>query len=355
MGLPSINITFRTTASESISYSEKGVVAIILLDSAGTGAYTLTNTTQIPTALSAANQAYLTRAFRGYVNPPRKIIVWVGATGADTLADGLAYMATRKFDYLAGPPDLDSTGAAAIASWIADQRGSYNAVFKAVLPDTAADSEAVVNFTSDGMTDGTNTYTTAQYCSRIAGILAGTPMTISCTYAPVPELSDLTRLTKAEMDTAVDAGQLILMYDGEKVKIARGVNSLTTTTAGKGGEYQKIKIVEAMDMITQDIRTTAQDQFIGKYSCSYDNKCVLISAISDYLTVLENKGILQGGGSSVGIDTAAQTDYLVSQGVDTSALTEQQIKEYDTGDQVFLSADITILDAMESITLAITI
>ena len=30
----------------------------------------------------------------------------------------------------------------------------------------------VVNFAATGMTDGTDTYTTAEYCSRIAGLLA---------------------------------------------------------------------------------------------------------------------------------------------------------------------------------------
>ena len=55
-------------------------------------------------------------------------------------------------------------------------------------------------------------------------------MTISCTYAPLPEVSDVGRLTREAMDAAVDAGKFILFHDGEKVKVARGVNSLQTTT-----------------------------------------------------------------------------------------------------------------------------
>ena len=180
-------------------------------------------------------------------------------------------------------------------------------------------------------------------------------MTISCTYAPLAEVSDIVRLTRAEMDAAINAGKFILFHDGEKVKVGRGVNSLQTTTQDKGDAWKKIKLVEVMDMIQTDIRTTAQDSYIGKYANSYDNKCLLISAIKGYLTSLEQAGILRAGSSSVGIDTAAQEAYLQSTGVDTSKLSEQEIKEANTGDKVFLQASIQILDAIEDINLNITI
>jgi hypothetical protein len=202
---------------------------------------------------------------------------------------------------------------------------------------------------------GTTEFTAAQYCSRIAGLIAGTAMTISCTYAPLPEVTDVDRLTKADMDTAIEDGEFIIFYDGEKVKVGRGVNSLQTTTESKGVSFQKIKIVEAVDMIQSDIKLTAQDNYIGKYANSYDNKCLLISAIKAYLKGLENDGILEVGSSTVDIDVDAQETYLQSQGIDTSNMTEQQIKEAATADQVFLMASIKILDAIEDIDLSITI
>lgn len=180
-------------------------------------------------------------------------------------------------------------------------------------------------------------------------------MTISCTYAPLPEVSDVGRLTREAMDAAVDAGKFILFHDGEKVKVARGVNSLQTTTQDKGDAWKKIKMVEVMDMIQTDIRTTAQDAYIGKYANSYDNKCLLVTAIKGYLVGLEQSGILQAGSSSVGIDLAAQEAYLQSVGTDTSKMSQQEIKEANTADKVFLEASIKILDAIEDISLNITI
>lgn len=355
MGLPNINIAFKSQAAGAVARSEKGVVALIVKDSKQNGPLALTNATQIPATLGKGNQDYIRRAFTGYVNPPRKVLCYVLPTAAENLNDALAWLATQTFDYLAGPPDITEAECAAIADWVKGRRANDNAVCKAVLPDTAADSEAVVNFSAEGIQADGSAYTAGQYCSRIAGLIAGTPMTISCTYAPLPEVSDVTRRTREEMDAAVDAGKLILLHDGVKVKVARGVNSLQTVTADKGEAFKKIKLVEAMDMIQADIQMTCQDAYIGRYANSYDNKCLLITAIKGYLTGLEQGGILEAGRSSVGVDLAAQEAYLQSIGADTSAMSEQEIKEANTGDKVFLEASVKVLDAIEDIELNIVI
>ncbi len=354
MGLPNINIEFKTAAATAIERSEKGVVGIILMDAGASGAYTLTKLSQIPAGLGTDNQAYITRAFKGYINPPKKVVVYVLPSDATSLSDGLDYMATQIIDYLVGPPDISTAMATEVTTWVAGQRADAY-IPKAVLPDTAADSEAIINFTTSGIVVDGTTYTAAQYCSRIAGLLAGTPMTISCTYAPLPEVSDVTSQTKEEMDTAIDAGEFILFNDGEKVKVGRGVNSLQTTTQDKGSAFKKIKIVEAVDMMNSDIRTTVQDSYIGKYANSYDNKCLLVTAVKGYLRSLESDGVLETGTSIVEIDIDAQENYLMSIGTDTSGMKAQEIKEANTGDKVYLKAKITILDAIEDIDLAITI
>lgn len=354
MGLPNINIAFSTQAASAIARSQKGIVALIVRDTTENGAHVLTSSTQIPKGLSAENKAYIERAFIGYVNPPRKVIVYVLPMEADDLTEALNYLATQKFDYLAGPPDISTDECTEIVNWIKAQR-EIGFTPKAVLPNTAADSEAIINFTTNGIKVGDKEYSAAEYCSRIAGLIAGTPMTISCTYAPLTEVSDVERLTKDEMDNAIDSGQFIIFFDGEKVKVGRGVNSLQTTTQDKGEAFKKIKIVEAIDMIKADIKTTAEDNYIGKYANNYDNKCLLITAIKGYFATLENEGILESGSSSVEIDIDAQEAYLQSKGIDTSNMTEQEIKEANTDDKVFLKASIKILDAIEDISLNITI
>ena len=351
MGLPNINITFKSQAVSAVARSEKGVVALIVRDSKQNGPLVMTNAAQVPTALGKVNQEYISRAFTGYVNPPRKVLCYVLAADAANLGEALEWLATERFDYLAGPPDVTEAECAAIADWVKARRADDHAVCKAVLPGCEADSEAVVNFVAEGIQAGGETYTAAQYASRIAGLIAGTPMTISCTYAPLAEVTDVARLTQEELDAAVDAGKFILFHDGEKVKVGRGVNSLVTTSEGRGDAFKKIKIVEAMDMIQNDIRMTADDSYIGKYPNSYDNKCLLIMAIKGYLEELERSGVLAVGSSVIELDLEAQENYLKSKGIDTGEMSEQQIKEANTDAKVFLRASVSILDAIEDITI----
>lgn len=354
MPLPNINISFKSQASTAVERSQKGTVGIIIKDTAENGGHIYTKATQIPKALGTANQAYIARAFMGYANPTKKVIVYVEPADAADLAEGLQYFTTQVIDYLVGPPNISAIETTAIAAWIATQRAN-GITPKAVLPDTASDNEAIINFTTDDIMVGTTKYTAAEYCSRIAGLIAATPITISCTYAPLYEVTDIARLTKDEMDAAIDTGKFILFYDGEKVKVGRGINSLQATTADKGDAFKKIKIVEAVDMIRSDIRMTAQDIYIGKYTNSYDNKCLLISAIKEYFTTLENEGVLASGKSTIEIDVNAQEDYLKAKGIDTTNMTDQEIRTANTGDKVFLTATISILDAIEDINLNITI
>ena len=353
MGLPNINIEFKTAGITAITRSQKGVVALLIKETTKAGAYRLTSVTDIPTGFTAENKAYIERAFTGYQTPPKAVIVYA-LSAEEEVSEGLKYFATQKFDYICGTPDCDGSQANTIATWVKSERADNHAIYKAVLPECAADSEAVINFTAEEISDGKKTYTAAEYCSRIAGIIAGTPMTISCTYAPLNELTDIKRMTEQEGNTAVDNGKLILINDGEKVKIGRAVNSFVTTVDGKGDSFKKIKIVEAMDMINNDIRKTAEDSYIGKYANSYDNKCLLITSIQGYLDGLETDGIIAEG-SECGINIEYQRNYLKSKGTDVEEMTDEEIKKADTGSNVFIKVSAKILDAIEDIDIQVGI
>lgn len=51
----------------------------------------------------------------------------------------------------------------------------------------------------------------------------------------------------------------------------------------------------------------------------------------------------------------AQEQWLTAQGVDTSELSEQEIREADTGSHVFLLVRCKILDAIEDIDIQVEI
>lgn len=350
---PRVTVSFTELGISAITRGDKGTVAVIVRDAANVLPFSITQASQTPTTLGKENQDYIKRTFLGYVTPPKKVTVYVmGADGA--ISGALDYMAAQVFDYIVGPADCTKEEAADIASWVKSQRLNNGAKYKAVLPNHRADNYAIINFTGDAMTDGTTVWATAAYCSRIAGLLAGTPMKIAATYAPLPELSDCARLTKEESDEAVGAGELALRWDGRKVKLDRAVTSLATTSQGMLDSFKKIKIVEIMDLIRTDITATAEDEYVGKYANSYDNKMLLATAIRGYFLGLVQSNLVQPG-YTVDIDVDAQEQYLMARGVDTDAMSEREIREADTGSHVFLLVRCKILDAIEDIDIKVEI
>ncbi len=355
--MPSINVIFRARAAEILPSSTRGVVALIVRDAAAAGAefpasYRLTNVLQIPSALASLNQAFIKRAFIGYNSAPQAVLLYVLNTSA-AISTALDWLATQQFAYLCASPEVTAEEAESVASWIAAKRAEEYAIYKAVLPGYAGDSKAIVNSTGTDLEVGSEIFDAAEYCSRMAGILATTPVTMSATYAPLPEVQDCARMTRAEMDAAVKAGQLITFWDGRQVKLGRAVNSLTTL-AGQSPSLQKIKVVEAMDLISSELRYLIEDHWIGRVPNDYNHRVALRVAVYEFFAQLELDGIAEAGSSTVALDAVATRAYLENMGIDTGAMTDAQVLKQSTGTSVFLTAQTTILDAVEDVTIEIT-
>ncbi len=383
LGMPSINISFIEAGIEAIQRSQRGIVALILEETADTitklktdhkvgdetakaieNPFTIYTTDDIPSELSDDNKDYITKCLIGYTKTPYRVKVLLveknaeNDAKADKFADALSVLATERWDYLAVPTITDAQ-CEAVATWVKTNRENKFKKVKAVLPNYAGDYEGIIDFGNTSIKTKTKTYSPAEYTARIAGLIAGTPMTISATYAPLAEVIDCDRHTLDENDEKVNKGEFFIWFDGEKFKMSRAMNSLVTTTQGKLEAYQTIKTVDIMDMIYDDIRKTAQDSYIGKYTNDYDNKCLLISAIQGYFLELERGRLLQKDYSQVDIDVDAVKNYQISHGLYTkdelAKMSDLEIKKLDTKKKVFLTAKIKILDAMEDIELPINI
>ncbi len=310
--------------------------------------------TEIPKGLSEENAELVELALKGYETAPKKLYLYVMDKAEETEAEytkALNYFTTVKANWIAVAPVKEDSKQEAIIEWIKSQRKEKRTV-KAVLPEAQADTEGVVNVEGSLFKGGVE-YPPEKAAVRIAGLLAGTPITISATYAPLADFTDCTRMDRGKLDEAVDAGKFVCMWDGEKVKVCRAVNSLTTINTEKGESFRKIKIVETMDMMQDDITLTVQDNYIGRYPNTYDNKCLLITAINEYFRELTRSGIIQSGLCE--IDIEAQRRYLEQAGTVTEEMSDQEIKESNTGSHVFLKASVSIVDAIEDIDLNIYI
>ncbi|EJW14863.1 phage tail sheath subtilisin-like domain-containing protein [Paenibacillus alvei] len=349
MGLPKINIMFQGLGASAFMRGARGALAIVLKEDNHNGTFTLYKPTDAPSGLSDVNTKQIELAFMGAESTPSKIYLVIVKRDA-AINDVLTELEKIRFDYLVYP-EIAEDEKVKVATWIKSERKEGKMV-KTVLPNHAADHEGVINFTTEDIKVGNVTYTTAEYCSRIAGIIAGTNPSVSVTYQPLMEVESVKAMPKQELDQAIDKGEFVLFHDGEKVKVGRGVNSLVTVTKDKGEDFKKIKVVEILDMWYSDIRRTLEDNYIGKYPNSYDNKVLLIMAIKAYNAGLETDALLDKG-SEIGIDLDKQRNFLEGIGVDTSKMTEQQLKEANTRSKVFLRGKLRPLDAMEDIEITI--
>lgn len=346
MGLPEINIVFQSLATTAIERSRRGIVALIVKDDTATeNTYTFTKLSEVDkTKFTSKVYDYIDLVFKG---SPNKLIVEVmNTTNERTLQLILKDLKNKKFNYIA-IPGIEKSETTEVTTWIKECRKDRK-IFKAVLPNTEADYEGIINFTTTGIKVGDKTYTTEEYCARIAGILAGLPVTRSSTYYVLDEVDEI--VEHDDPNTDIDEGKLILVNDGVKIKIGRGVNSLITIEQPKSKEFKKIKIVEAMDIIYEDIKTTFEDEYIGKVTNSYDNKIIFLSAVNAYFRGLQKDGVLDTSSEALAeLDLIAQEKYLIENQVDTTEFNEQELKEANTGSKVFFKASVTPLDAMEDL------
>lgn len=345
MGLPEINIVFQSKAETAIKRSANGIVALILRDATkgDITSYSYTNESEVVKShWTTANYDYISKTFLG--GPQRVIVERIGAE--DTYDDALARLKNKKWNYLAIPSLADNEKD--IADWIIAQRNAKK-TFKAVLP-YAANNEGIINFATNDIKVGTKVYTTAEYCCRIAGLLAGLPMTEGATYQTLAEVESITESTTPDDD--IDGGKFILINDGEKVKVARGVNSLHILSGDKTEDMKKIKIIEGMDLMRDDIRSAFENNYIG-INNSYDNKVMFVAAINQYFDGLVREGVLYGDAENTAdIDVNAQRDWL-AQKYDISEYSDEQIRKAKTGSYVFVTADITFCDAIEDLKFSI--
>ena len=362
MGLPEISVYFKEKGIAAIESAKRGIILLLLNDASvqAVTKYTVFDNDDIPETLSEDNKKQIELALIGYQTTPYKIVVLAFPKTGRTADINAKLKAAEalKFTYLVYP-EATTEESTTIATWIKAQRTQKDNKVKAVLYKTAADNEGIINVTNEYFEVKTKKYTGQQYLSRIAGLICGTPATIACTFAPLPEVTGVEFVDRETLDSRIDAGEFVVFDDGEKIKVARGVNSFVTTVQDKGKSFKKIKLVELMDMVHDDIKKTAEDNYLGKYANSYDNRCLLITAINGYFLELEAASLAEKGKNNCSIDVEATKIYLMKNGRKTKEelkqMKEIDIKYENIGDNVFLTAEMSLLDAIETIKLPIHI
>lgn len=198
---------------------------------------------------------------------------------------------------------LDGTTDAAlqtlVAAWIARIRSEGKNVISYMGGTAANDAdiatantrsttfnfEGVINVGDSGILDGV-TYPSSMVACYIAGLAAGQALKESMTYAKTPFDDVSPRLTNNQVKSALKAGTLVLVHDGEKVVIEQGINTLTSYSADQNYAWSKIKVIKIMDAIATDTSKAAHNNYIGKVLNNADGQAALLSAIKAYFETL---------------------------------------------------------------------
>ena len=367
-GLPQVLIDFKTKGITAIKRSARGVVVLILkCESTDTSnKYKISDVSEIPEGVfDEASTDLIKKCLDG---TPLRILVYTLPKASvqapkNTQATLLKQLKHIRYNYIAAPTGT-TQDQQDLASYIKAERNNSRKTVKAVVGGVAADFDGVINFCTEDIKVATGkntagkttykTYTPIEYTARIAGILAGLALDRSATYYKLTEVESVK--VYEDLNDRIDHGELHLFdeEDGEGVKIARACNSLQTFTTDKGEEFRKIKIVEGVDMVTDDIRDTFKKYYVGKYINDYDHKMLFVAAIMVYFGQLAGNVLDSRAGNTVDIDFQFQKDYAIIKGEDVSQMTNMQIREYNTGSQIGLSGNVKFVDAMEDLKITFT-
>lgn len=369
-GLPRCLIEFKTKGTTAIKRSARGIVAMILHNETAdiSNYYKISDVSDIPaTGLTAANVDLIKKCLDG---TPLRVLVYTlplestigegedAEPVTNTQAEVLKKLVGIKWNYICAPTATEDEQND-LASWIKAQRHNKLKTFKAVLANVPADDEGIVNFCTGnikvqtGTDDNGNltytTYTALQYTARIAGILAGLSLDRSATYFKLTEVEEVEQYE--DIDSMIDAGKLLLIdeQDGDGVKIARACNSLVTFTTDKGEDFRFIKIIEAIDLITDDIRDTYKKYYVGKVINDYDHKMLFVSSIRVYFEAIKGNVLDRDGNNTIDIDEQYQLNYAKLKGEDTEKMSVMEIRKYNTGTNTVLAGDVKPVNAMEDL------
>ena len=347
---PSISIAFKTLATTAIQRSERGTVCLILQDTKATQKwYTFKTIADVETEKwdkDSIKYINLAMHYGAY-----KILVRVIQSGEDT-SKVLKDLEMRKFNWLAYPK-ASETEDQTVVNWVKQQFGNTGVIGKTVKYVSSfadkTDHVAIVELANGGTYKSIyGDFTAQEYTVAIAGLIAGMPLNRS---ADNYTMSDL----KSVEDYEPKLGKFSLYNDEEVVKVNYGVNSKTTFDSTWKKDTRKIKVVEGMCFIVDDIRDTFKNYWLGKYINDYDNKMNFCSNITKVYFKEMAPNVLNGDyDNKVEIDIEAHKKVIIADGLEVSSMTDLEILQYPTGEDVYLTGDVRFVDTMASLSLTMT-
>jgi hypothetical protein len=331
--LPGAYINFLTNAPLSITVGDRGIVALLQKVSKGTKGeiYRITalDQSEWPAGVTAADKLLVNEALKG----AQTVLVY----NLDDVEDALEALQTEVFNVLCYPYDGEGTAAikSAIQTWVEDMREDEGVKIQAVLANYDADSEAIINVTQGVKLADETELTPAQCTAWVAGVTAGARINQSNTGRKyVGAIDVVPRMTKTEMETAIENGEFIFKVDtAQNVTAVYDINSLTTVTTDKGKAFTKNRVIRAIDGINNDITTIFESNFVGKIDNNPDGRSLLRATLIEYFNELQRLNAIQN---------FVPEDVTVSPGADSDAVViDCYIQPVDSIEKIYITVNLS--------------
>lgn len=358
--LPNIDIVFKQKAVTAVQRSERGVLCVIMKDkqqTTGIKKFVYKRLADITkTDFETANYDALKRAFDVAVN---KVYV-LRCSETSELTDIVKELDKIKFNYVCtNVKALQQDLANQVVQYNKDNQGHKCVCVASEL--TTADSKYVINLKGSGGTLKNGTPVKAEdYLIRIASTLCNLPMNRSLTYYVFEDLAswDDTYLdTEHPIGDWISKGWLTLINDDDEVKCGRAINSLTTFTSTDTEDMSYIIIVEAMNLIIEDVYTTFKDYYVGRYKNTLSNQRLFITSVNAYFRQLMREEVLDDAyNNRAYIDIESQRLAWLGIGkTEAEDWDENKVQQMSFRTTVFLGGNTKISNAMEDLNFVISL
>ena len=339
--LPGAYINFLTNAPLSITPGERGVVVILQKMSVGTAGKTYrisaTDQSEYPEGATDDDKLLINEALKG----AQTVLVYNLGQDHTSVTEALEKLKTEKFNTLCYPyngTEYESKKQE-IAAWVRAMRDDEGMKIQAVLANYDGDYEGIINVTQGvKLADGTE-LTSAQTTAWVAGVTAGANINQSNTGRKyVGAVDVIPRMTKTEMETAVENGKFILKVDSaQNVTAVYDINSLTSTSTstspGKGKAFTKNRVIRAIDGINNDITTIFESNFVGKIDNNPDGRSLLRATLIEYFNELQRLNAIQN---------FQPEDVTVSPGTDIDAVVvDCYIQPVDSVEKIYITVNLS--------------
>ena len=365
IGLPDINIIFTQKAVTAVQRSERGVLCVIMQDAkqeTGIKKFIYKRGADVvKDDYSTENYTALMRAFDVAVN---KVYV-LRCKPATEFADVVKELDKIKFNYVCtnivgeSPNNWQDLLSKQVVQYNHDNQG-HKCVCVCANP-TQADSKYIIQLKGTGGTlkDG-KAVKAEDYIIRIASTLCNLPMNRSLTYYVFEDLAswdDSYITTEKPIGQWISDGWLTLINDDDVVKCGRAVNSLTTFTSTDTEDMSYIIIVEAMNLIIEDIYTTFKDYYVGTYKNTLSNQRLFITSVNAYFRQLMREEVLDDSyDNHCYVDIESQRLAWLGIGkTEAEDWSDAKVQEMTFRTVVYLAGDAKISNAMEDLVFKISL